>query len=138
MHPRPIIYIPTISFWHPRTLPNNTMSHQPSQRRSRRSSTNNESVQQQQQVEEEEEEDVLAELLGILSKGSSHWYSINGETSCKVSLCSLLGFFQPMDYYAYLVSKGLAAYKFNSKKREMVIEIKINKWEQFLSNKDTV
>ena len=39
-----------------------------------------------------------------------------------------------MDYYAYLVSKGLAAYEFNLKKREMEIEIKIDKWEQFLSN----
>ena len=40
-----------------------------------------------------------------------------------------------MDYYAFLVSKGLAAYEFNSKKREMEIEIKFGKWEQYLCNK---
>ena len=73
-------------------------------------------------------------LSSLAFSPKSHRYYVYGGTSCKVSLCSLLGFFQPMDYYAYLVSKGLAAYEFNLKKRGMEIEIKIDKWEQFLSN----
>lgn len=77
----------------------------------------------------------MAELFSILAQGSSHWFSINGDTSCEISLCRLLGFLSPMDYYAFLVSKGLAAYEFNSKKREMEIEIKFGKWEQYLCNK---
>ena len=36
---------------------------------------------------------------------------------------------------AFLVSKSLAAYEFNSKKREMEIAIKIDKWEHYLCNK---
>ena len=76
-----------------------------------------------------EEEDVLAELFSILSKGSSHWFSINGDTSCEISLCRLIGFFSLVDYYAFLVSKGLAAYEFNSRKREMEIAIQIDKWK---------
>ena len=72
-----------------------------------------------QPLDEDEVEDMLAELFLIFSQGSSHWFSVNGDTSCKISRCRLIGFFSPMDYYAFLVSKGLAAYKFNLKKREM-------------------
>ena len=116
------------------------MSHRPSQGRTRRSSrSKNEAVLQPlqpvEEKEEKEEEDVLAELFSILSQGSSHWFSINGDTSCKISLCRLLGFFSPMDYYAFLVLKGLAAYEFNSKKRKMEIAIKINKREHYLRDK---
>ena len=77
----------------------------------------------------------MAKLFSIFSKGSSHWFSINGDTSCNISLCRLLGFFSPMDYHAFLVSKGLAAYEFNLWKKEMEITIKIDKCNHYLCNK---
>ena len=39
-----------------------------------------------------EQEDVLAELLGLLAGGSSHWYTLNGDPFAKTSLCKMLGF----------------------------------------------
>ena len=35
-----------------------------------------------------------------------------------------------MEYYAYLVSKGVAIYKFNPKKRVVEIAIRIDEWEK--------
>ena len=40
-----------------------------------------------------------------------------------------------MDYYAYLVSKGLAAYQFNPKPKEMELDIKKDEWKRFLDSK---
>ena len=56
-----------------------------------------------------EEEDALADLLGVLAQGPSQWYTLNGDTSTKVSLCRVLGFFSEADYHALLVSKNLAS-----------------------------
>ena len=63
----------------------------------------------------EKEENVLAELLLILAKGSSHCFIINGDPSIHISLCKMLGFFLVMDYCAYLVSRNLSVYKLNKK-----------------------
>ena len=57
-----------------------------------------------------EQDDVLAELLGLLAGGSSHWYTLNGDPFAKTSLCKMLGFYNECDYHAFLVSKKLAAY----------------------------
>ena len=65
----------------------------------------------------EEGEDVLAELLGILARGKSQWYTLNGNTNTTVSLCKVLGFYSEMDYYGLLVSKNLAAYRMNRKNK---------------------
>ena len=77
----------------------------------------------------------MAELFSILAKGGLHWYSINGDTSVEVSFCRRLGFFCSMDYYAYLVSKGLAVYQFNKTKKMMEVVIEKDKWTCFLLNK---
>ena len=68
-----------------------------------------------EELANKEDEDVLAELLLFLSKGSSHWVFINSGPSINICLCKMLGFFSEMDYYACLVLKNLAAYKFNKK-----------------------
>ena len=59
----------------------------------------------------EEEDDALADLLGVLAQGQSQRYTLNGNTSTKVSLCRVLGFFSEADYHALLVSKQLASYR---------------------------
>ena len=71
----------------------------------------------------EEGGDVLAELLGILARGKSQWYTLNGDTNTDISLCKVLGFYSKMDYYALLVSKNLAAYRMNRKTKVMEITI---------------
>ena len=63
----------------------------------------------------EEKEDKLAEVLAKLANGESHWYTLNGDTSSDLLLCRQLGFFSRMDYYAFLYTKGLAAYRLNKK-----------------------
>ena len=45
----------------------------------------------------EEEEDALADLLGVLAQGPSQWYTLNGDTSTKASLCRVLVFFSEAD-----------------------------------------
>ena len=99
-----------------------------SRRTSRRSISN--------QREEDEEDDILAEVFAILSKGGSHWYTINGDTSSNLSLCRRLGFFSEMDYYAYLGSKGLAAYIMNKQSQMMEVYIVEEKWKGFLVSKN--
>ena len=51
-----------------------------------------------------EEEDALVDLLGVLAQGQSQRYTLNGNTSTKVSLCRVLGFFSETDYHAFLVT----------------------------------
>ena len=80
----------------------------------------------------EVEEDVLLHLLSILARGTSHHYAINGDNSASISLCKMLGFFSTTDYYAYLVSRGLATYKFHRAKKTMEIDFLISKWTGFL------
>ena len=81
-----------------------------------------------------EQEDVLAELLGLLTGGSSHWYTLNGDPFAKTSLCKMLGFYNESDYHAFLVSKKLAAYRLDKKSRKMIVEILIDNWTTYLPN----
>ena len=85
--------------------------------------------------EVEEGEDVLVELLGILVQGPSQWYTLNGDTSTQVSLCRVLGFFSETDYYAFLVHKNLAEYRFNKAFVKMELRLPPNEWRSYLDNK---
>ena len=69
----------------------------------------------------EEEEDALADLLGVLAQGPSQWYTLNGDTSTRVSLCRVLGFFSEADYHAFLVSKNLASFRPNKSSRKLEV-----------------
>ena len=50
-------------------------------------------------------------ILAFLSSGESHWYTIKGDSTHDFSLCKRLGFYHKNDYLAFLVTRGLAAYK---------------------------
>ncbi len=84
---------------------------------------------------ESEEDDALLELFSIRARGDSHFYSINGDTSVSISLRNMLGFLSETDYYAYFVSRGLAQYVFDRKKRKMRVEFVANKWPDYLNSR---
>ena len=82
----------------------------------------------------EGEEDALVDLLGILAQGSSQWYTLNGDTSTKVSLCRVLGFFSEADYHALLVSKNLASYRSNKSSGKLEVVMLVDKWREYINN----
>ena len=53
----------------------------------------------------------LLVLLIFLADADSFWFTISGETSRDCSLGRRLGFYHKIDYYAFLVTAGLAKYK---------------------------
>ena len=55
--------------------------------------------------------DVLVVFLAFIATCESFWFTINGDITNDVSFARRLGFFRDIDYYAFLVSAGLAAYK---------------------------
>ena len=76
----------------------------------------------------------MAEVLAKLANSESHWYTINGDTSTDLLLCRQLGFFSRMDVYAFLFTKGLAAYGLNKKTRDWEIAICGTRWIEYLVN----
>ena len=82
----------------------------------------------------EGEEDALADLLGVLAQGPSQWYTLNGDTSTKVSLCRVLGFFSEADYHALLVSKNLASYRSNKSSGKLEVVMLVDKWREYINN----
>ena len=63
--------------------------------------------------------ELLAVLIAFTASSSSHWYTVNGGTFSKLSLCCLLGFCSEVDYYACLVSAGLAGYNNRNGKKTL-------------------
>jgi hypothetical protein len=53
----------------------------------------------------------LLVLLIFLAEADSFWFTISGETSRDCSLGRRLGFYDKIDYYAFLVTAGLAEYR---------------------------
>ena len=83
-------------------------------------------------------QDLLATLLHHLSKSPSRWYTINGNTTTKISLTQRLGFFDELDYYAFLVTAGLSGYDY--KKNTTTKELKIHKdaWVDKILHNDAI
>ena len=61
--------------------------------------------------EENRARQLLGGILASLASSESHWYTINGDATHDFSLCKRLGFYHKNDYLAFLVTRGLAAYK---------------------------
>ena len=66
-------------------------------------------------------------LLVFLATAKSCWYTVNGDINHEYSLARRLGFFLKEDYYAFLVTAGLAE---TNKKDELVI--KSNEWKEMI------
>ena len=83
-------------------------------------------------------QDLLATLLHHLSKSPSWWYTINDNTTTEISLAQRLGFFDEIDYYAFLVTAGLAGYDY--KKNTTTKELKIHKkaWVNKILHNDAI
>lgn len=56
---------------------------------------------------------LLVKLLVFLATAESCWYTINGNINHEYSLARRLGFFLKEEYYAFLVTAGLAKYRYN-------------------------
>ena len=56
---------------------------------------------------------LLLVLLVFAAQANSSWVTI-GETSRDCSLCSRIGFYDRTEYYAFLVTAGLAVYELNA------------------------
>ena len=82
---------------------------------------------------------LLAELLKFLAGGSAFWYTINGDTSLPLSLRNRLGFVSDTDYFAFLVSAGLADY-FDEEDATgnniRSLRILGSEWKDFLQNEE--
>jgi len=73
-------------------------------------------------------------LLVYLAHYGAHWFTINGDTSNKLSLCRRLGFCNETDYYAFLVYGGLVGYETNKKTGNSDLEIYRNAWSNMLTS----
>ena len=70
---------------------------------------------------------LLVKLLVFLTTAESCWYTINGDINHEYSLARRLGFYLQEEYYAFLVSAGLAMYRYDSlseEKDEFIIRYK--------------
>lgn len=68
---------------------------------------------------------LLVKLLVFLTTAESCWYTINGDINHEYSLARRLGFYLQEEYYAFLVSAGLAMYRYDSstnEKDELIIK----------------
>ena len=77
---------------------------------------------------------LLLVLLRFTAQSDAHWFTINGETSRENSLCRRLGFYDQTDYYAFLVTGGLAEYEINKKGGHKELKIYKDAWDQMLNS----
>ena len=77
--------------------------------------------------------DVLSVFLENVASSNSFWYTVNGDISHEMSLARRIGFFRDVDYYAFLVSAGLASYKERTDgKKELTLQH--NEWVSLLQD----
>jgi len=78
-------------------------------------------------------QELLLVLLVFIAQSDSHWFTINGETSREFSLSRRLGFHDRTDYYAFLVTGGLAGYEINKTTKVKELKIYRDEWDTMLS-----
>ena len=61
--------------------------------------------------EESRARQLLADILAFIASSESHWFTINGDATHDFSLCRRLGFNHENDFFAFLVTCGLAGYE---------------------------
>ena len=77
--------------------------------------------------------DVLSVFLENIESSNSFWYTVNRDISQDMSFSRRLGFFQDVDYYAFLVSAGLASYK-ERKDGKKELTMQHNEWVSLLQD----
>ncbi len=75
---------------------------------------------------------MLVILLAFIATGESYWYTVNGDATHDASLARRLGFYSHVDYYAFLVSVGLASYVEKANGKEL--SINRNEWDDMLND----
>ena len=77
---------------------------------------------------------LLLVLMLYIAQSDSHWFTINGETSRDISLCQCLGFHDAINYYAFLVTAGLAGYDINKSTQKKELKIRPRMWQHMLNS----
>ena len=77
---------------------------------------------------------LLSEALITLSTAGSFWYNITGDQTLLCALMLRLGFESKFEWYSFLSSANLAEYN-PSRRGGMRLKIKIDEWQDFLSER---
>ena len=79
----------------------------------------------------------LAILLSFISTWEASWFTNNGDTMYKFSLCQRLGFYHATNYYAFLVLCGLAGWtKIKGGGGKKSLQIYTQRWTDLISKYD--